>query len=279
MGFSKDMKIARFPVELTELKNIKKIACGNNFCLALDNKGAVYAWGSGQQSELGRKLVERSAINGLTPSTFGLKKTKKEYTVDIFCGSNHAFAIDNNDNVWAWGSENRGQTAVLGADAGGDNASIDVPTIVEALSKERLGSRIVKLAGGNMHSIGMTEKGECLTWGRCDNGVCGIDMSTVPKEKYALNERGEPGILTEPMVVPGVPEVVDVAAGPDHCFVITKDGKGYSWGLGNNFQLGQGNNIEEEKLPLVLRGSTITDDVKFVSVGCGGSFNFLATNL
>jgi len=204
MGFNKDLKVARVPVKVPELKNIKKVSCGDNFCLALDKTGAVFAWGSGQNSELGRKLVERTAANGLVPSTFGLKKTKKEYTVDIFCGSNHAFAIDNNGNVWAWGSDNRGQTAIMGSEVGDDNATIDVPTLVEALSKDALGSQVVKLDGGNMHSIACTEDGKCFTWGRCDGGMCGIDLATVPKEKIKNNEREEPGILTEPMVVPGM---------------------------------------------------------------------------
>lgn len=77
----------------------------------------------------------------------------------------------------------------------------------------------------------------------------------------------------------GLTDIVDVASGPGHCFAVAKDGKGYSWGLNNNWQLGQGKELEDEPLPLVLRGSTITDDVKFVSVGCGGSFNFLGTYL
>jgi len=77
----------------------------------------------------------------------------------------------------------------------------------------------------------------------------------------------------------GLPDLVDVASGPGHCFAVAKDGKGYSWGLGNNWQLGQGKDIDVEAVPLVLRGSTITDDVKFTSVDCGGSFAFLGTFL
>jgi len=209
MGFnldllSKGLKKTMVPVEVPELRNITKVRSGDNFCLALDKTGTVFAWGSGQNSELGRKLVERTAANGLVPSTFGLKKTKKQYTVDIFCGSNHAFALDNNGNVWAWGSDNMGQTGAMGSEVGEDRATIDVPTEVEALSEGVLGSKVVKIDGGNMHSIAITEDGKCYAWGRCDEGMSGIDITTVPKEKLKTNERGEAAILVEPTVVPGM---------------------------------------------------------------------------
>lgn len=209
MGFNLDLlkkgeKTSRVPVEVPELRNIKKVYSGDNFCLALDKTGTVFAWGSGQNSELGRKLVERTAANGLVPSTFGLKKTKKQYTVDLFCGSNHAFALDNNGDIWAWGSDNMGQCAARGAEVGDANATLDVPTKVEALSGEALGSKIVKIDGGNMHSIGITEDGKCYAWGRCDGAQSGIDLTTVPKEKLRDNERGQPAILIEPTVVPGM---------------------------------------------------------------------------
>lgn len=296
MGFSKDVELQRTPVQLKELKNIKKVKCGANFCLALDDKGAVYAWGSGQQCELGRKLVERSAINGLIPSTFGLKKTKKEYIVDISCGANHAFAIDNNDNIWAWGSNNMGQTGIMDNAGEGEGAVIEVPTKVEALSRDALQSKIVKLDGGNLHSIAVTEDGKCRTWGRVDGGACGVDIASLPKEKLIYNERDEPKILKEPTaVLPGMSfsppstsaiitaadtllelEFASAAAGPGHSVMITKEGKAYSCGLNNNFQLGQGIDGEDVMVATIMRGSQITDAIKFTSVDCAETM-FLCT--
>ncbi|KAF7869754.1 hypothetical protein EAF04_004538 [Stromatinia cepivora] len=105
MGFTKDVKETLVPMLIPGLKNIVKLAAGNNHYLALNNKGSVFAWGAGEHNQLGRRIVERSRLNALVPREFGLPKAM----VDIFCGSEHSFAIHKNGTVYSWGANNMGQ--------------------------------------------------------------------------------------------------------------------------------------------------------------------------
>ena len=47
-GFTEDIKIATHPILIEGLKNITSIKAGQNHCIALDTRGAVFAWGNGQ---------------------------------------------------------------------------------------------------------------------------------------------------------------------------------------------------------------------------------------
>lgn len=80
------------------MKNIVQLAAGKDHLLALDSKGIVYAWGNGQQYQLGRRILERHRYRSLEPQQFGLYNIKY-----IASGDFHCFAIDHSDNVYAWG--------------------------------------------------------------------------------------------------------------------------------------------------------------------------------
>jgi regulator of chromosome condensation len=86
-------------------------------------------------------------------------------------------------------------------------------------------------------SIGVTQAGEWLVWGRMDGAQIGLDISTLPVDdpKKVISEYGRPRILVEPTVVP-IEGCSFVAAGSDHNVLITSQGKAYSWGFNTNYQ-------------------------------------------
>ena len=182
------------PVLIPELKKIVSITAGANHIMAKNSKGNVYAWGCGQQNQLGRRVVERTRTGGLVPREFGLPRGRITF---VNSGENHSFAIDTKGQVWSWGLNNYGQTGIE-EDVGESNSVISVPTIVKALS----GYKIVQLAGGNHHSIALTAEGEVLAWGRADSYALGVDVSTVPKDKVIFDEAGVARLVKEPVVIP-----------------------------------------------------------------------------
>jgi regulator of chromosome condensation len=188
-------KFRRTPVLIPELKKIKYIAAGGNHVQALDHKGSVFVWGSGEQCQLGRRIVERSKAQALTPRQFGLPKNKIKY---ISCGSYHGFAVDTRGQVWAWGHNNYCQTGVVG-ERGEVEQFVERPTIVKSLEPYR----IKEIQGGNHHSIACTEDGEVLVWGRCDDGQAGISLETLSKASIIFDDREQARILKTPSVVPG----------------------------------------------------------------------------
>ncbi len=269
IGFRGDkgeiVRIAYRPVLVEGLKKVTKLACGSNHVLALDSKGAVYAWGSGQQHQLGRRTVERTKHNALTPQQFGLPKD----TIDIGAGSYHSFAVNKNGKTYAWGLNSYGETGVTQG-AGEDEAVILHPTVIESLAGK---GKITCIEGGAHHTVAVTDKGHCLVWGRIDGCQTGLDISTIPKDHLIFDSKENPRILTVPTQVPGF-EAVYAAAGSDHSIAISKDGKAYSWGFSQTYQTGQGQDDEVEIATHI--DNTAVRGKHLVWAGAGGQFSAVA---
>lgn len=254
-------------MQLPSLKKIKHLVCGDNHVLALDNKGAVFAWGSGQQNQLGRRVIERTRMNGLTPREFGLPRNKVTY---IEAGAYHSFAIDKTGKVWSWGLNNYGETGIADG-AGEDDAVILSPTVVTSLADKT----ITGMKGGAHHSLAVTAEGECLVWGRVDGYQMGIPLAALPADAVVLDEREKPRILTAPTPIPALADktVVFATAGSDHSLAVTADGKAFSWGFSANYQTGQGSDEDVEVAALI--DNTAVRAAALNWAGAGGQFSVL----
>jgi regulator of chromosome condensation len=173
--------------------DVKELSCGVNHVLALTHSGQVYAWGSGEQRELARRLVDRRRFQSLVPHSVGLGRRKIER---IYAGFYHNFAIDMSGKVYAWGLNNFGQTGLPTSD---DKLTVGLPTLVKALEP----FRIRHVAAGSQHSLACTEDGQVLAWGRCDDCQLGISLDTVPHDHLTFDSSNRPRILNVPTLVPG----------------------------------------------------------------------------
>ena len=230
--------------------------------LALDKTGKVFAWGAGEQNQLGRRVIKRTQYESLTPCRVALPKMKQ-----IACGAYHCFTIDERGLVYAWGSNNFGQTGLSDGIGLGD-ATILKPIIVDTLRPYK----IREIQGGEHHSIACTEDGKLLIWGRCDDGQAGIKLDDQPKDKFVFDDRGRPRIIN-PTAIPSI-RAVSVAAAIDDSFAITSEGKAYSWGFSANYRTGQGTEDTVAEATLISQGGA--KDKKLTYVGCGGQFSILA---
>lgn len=263
LGFSEAVEVQYKPVLIPQLTKITTMAAGANHILALNNKGKVYAWGSGQQNQLGRRVVERNSLAGLVPREFGLKGQ----VTKIACGSYHNFAIDSKGTVYSWGLNSFGETGVAFDE---DEAYLLKPTIVTALSDKN----IKDIDGGAHHSLACNEAGEVLIWGRCDGGQSGIDLDDLPKESVVLDDKEKPKTLLVPTKVDEIEErVTMVNCANDNSFAVTNEGKVYSWGFSGNYQTGQGTDEDVEIATHIdntaIRGKNI------IGAYAGGQFGVL----
>ena len=266
LGFTDKVQISRDPMLLASLKKIKKVACGANHVLALDANGSVFAWGAGEQNQLGRRIIERSKLQGLVPREFGLPRKAIQ---DIACGSYHSFAIDNKDRVFGWGLNNFGETGVTEG-VGEDDAAILKPTVVEALS----GKLVVSIAGGSHHSIAALGNGDCVTWGRIDGNQIGIPTDKLPEDNIMKDAEGRIRIVTVPAKVDAIPDQVSyVTAGPEHNIAVTAGGKAYSWGFSANYQTAQG--TEDDVLVPTLIDNAAVREKHLLKAFAGGQFGVL----
>jgi len=83
--------------------------------------------------------------------------------IDIFCGNQHSFYINEKHHLFAWGLNNHGQLGL------GHRNNCSVPTRVKDLDPYE-GDYVVEVAGGAHHSIARTERGVIWCWGRNDEG-------------------------------------------------------------------------------------------------------------
>lgn len=188
---------ASAPTRVPALRDITHLAAGSNHVLALTSTGNVYAWGTGNQGELGRRLVYRHRYESLTPRTVSLPKNQ---IASIFAGFSHNFAIDKRGRVFSWGLNNFGQTGIPAEDEEeqGENMHVTHPVRVESL--ERMGVRAV--APGLHHSVACAEDGRVMVWGRCDAEQVGASLEFVPEKVLLCDERGVPRVVTVPVQIP-----------------------------------------------------------------------------
>jgi regulator of chromosome condensation len=59
------------------IEKVSSIAAGDNHILALTTEGNLYSWGSGEQDQLGRRILARHKIGGTVPEKVLIGKRGK----------------------------------------------------------------------------------------------------------------------------------------------------------------------------------------------------------
>jgi len=265
-GFNSSTLIQTRPTLIEELKHITKIVGGANHVLALQNNGAVYAWGSGQQNQLGRRILERTKLHSLKPTQFGLPKKM----VNIGVGSYHSFAIHQNGDVYSWGLNSFGETGIAKDIGEGGESDVHHPTVIDGL---RGRGKVTCIEGGAHHTVAVTDQGELLVWGRLDGCQLGLKLSTLPEDHVIRDSHDHPRILTVPTQIPGI-DAVYATAGSDHCIAVDKGGKAYAWGFSTTYQTGLGTDDDVEVATQI--DNTAVRGKKLVWAGAGGQFSVIA---
>ncbi|EED22452.1 regulator of chromosome condensation, putative [Talaromyces stipitatus ATCC 10500] len=234
--FSPKSTIQRAPALIPDVKDVIKLVPGAQHVWALISNGTFFSWGNNEQNQLGRCMISRI----------------------------HEFP-------WL-GSNNFGQTGIFQS-AGQSDAVIPYPTPVPSLGK---GLGIVSVIGGKDHSLALNEQGQWLAWGRIDNKALGIIAKDIPTSDVIFDTYKKPRILKVPTPISGVVgKVVFAAAGTDHSFAITQDGRAYSWGFNAQHQVGHGNEEKDEvEQPTQLKNKHVSGKM-LVSAAAGDQFSIV----
>jgi regulator of chromosome condensation len=269
LGFSSGVKEAYEPVSILDLahkhEKVVSMAAGVNHLVVLTTHGNIYAWGAGEQAQLGRRVIARRKINGTVPEKVILGASRRPKAVAVGAGDNHSFAIDDKGDVWAWGLNSMGQTGTGWSSAIDD--IVQLPKKVESLSKADLGDDVVvQIEGGAHHTLFLTEHGSVYACGRSNAGQLGL-----PDDDEAFNDRASPDFISEPALVkfpdPDDP-VVQISCGIHNNAAVTRGGALYTWGQGVQGELGLGPKEEVRTPHVVVRkegGAWFA-----AAVACGG---------
>ena len=212
---------------------IKDISVGNYQVLALGQTGKVYAWGYGENGQLGIG----SGYNHESPVVVtDIYKKQLQDIVKVEAGENVSFAITSKGKVYAWGNGYSSRAQLLDLPENvvditskyvltGDGKVYDIST------KEQLSivGKIVDLDEGTNHTVMLTNDGRAYaigdnTYGQLSNG------NNVPSETSPVAVRKD-----SENIFTGIKEI---KAGDKTTVIVTTDGKVYACGMNDNNELG-----------------------------------------
>lgn len=147
------------PAEVAGLSSVKQIAVGDRHRLALKNDGTVVAWGDNDHGQLGD--------GSNSPRTTPVQVVGLTGVLSIAAGASHSLAIGSGFSVWSWGANGDGQL--------GDGTTTDRLTPVTVT-----GIQAIELAAGATHSLALTTDLELLGWG--NNAEC--QLGADPRELF-----------------------------------------------------------------------------------------------
>lgn len=263
LGFYRDeIKIQRTPWKVPTFSKFKivQMAPGKDHVLFLDEEGAVFAWGNGQQYQLGRKVMERFRLKTLDPRPFGLKHIKY-----ISAGENHNFALTADGKLVSWGLNQFGQCGV--------SEEIEDGGLVTKWKKVLLpdGISVKMVSAGEHHSLVLSQEGDLYTFGRLDMFEIGLARDKLPDFTYK-DVHDKARAVPIPTKLVDVPKFKNVAAGSHHSVALAQNGIAYSWGFGETYAVGLGPSGEDTEVPTRIK-NTATQEHNIIFVGCGGQFS------
>lgn len=246
--YYKRQKIVAKPTPVTGLQNVKQLAVGGDFVVALLNDGRVMGWGARVDGRLGDVAATDPTLPGIVsfprplPGLSGVR--------EIAAGFSFTLALMNDGTVKGWGLSRRGE---LGSEAGG---VFPKPVTVPGLSGVR------HIATTAYNAAALLDDGTVRVWGEGQLGMVWSHAS----DRSALDRT-----FAQPVTVPGLSQVA-VLYGTVHgtnFVVVLQDGSVRMWGYNGFYQQGLGNN---EEYPLGLSAPKVKGVVSAVSAYNGTYF-------
>jgi alpha-tubulin suppressor-like RCC1 family protein len=177
--------------------------------LALRADGTVWGWGNNLCGNLG----DGTQVDRPTPvQVVGLTEV-----VSVAAGLGYSIAVRADGTVWVWGCGFQGQFGD-GTRGGERLTPAQVPGLTDVVAVETRADTLYALRAD----------GTVWVWGTVLSGQHG----RVPDSYLQLF----------PVQVPGLTQVVSLAAGWEHALAVRRDGTVWGWGSGNRGQLGDGTN-------------------------------------
>jgi len=261
----------------------KQIVSGTDhvaiLCEAENGTTKVSTHGSGDQGQLGRCAPNKCARDhhfrgheeNFTPefeasvdnrrSTVACMQTllrfrevtgpwKSKKLVSLFAGGWSTGVVDEKGQVYAWGLNNYGQIGIKPK----KGSTVEYKAKTCDFFK---GCAIQKIAAGQHHAVCLDTSGHVHTIGRGDTGQLGVVESdgSVTAESNTLKKLD-------------LKDITDVSTGSSCSYAIDKDGKAYSWGFGENLQLG-GDDESDRATPMLLSSKQVDNRI-VTQIDAGG---------
>lgn len=217
LGLGPNEKSAWVPTVVSSLlaHDIAEVVCGACHTAVLTDEGNLFTFGLNDEGQLGHS-------GGFDKVPVPVEVKLQDPIVAVAAGDYHTLALTHSGEVWAWGSNDKGQLGI------GDSIH-ELPATPRRL-KTLTGAGVVALAAGSEHSLALLRTGEVLSWGSSVQGALGhkpVGRQLPPIEWY-------------PRLVAGLERVQRINAGAYASTATDNLGGCYTWGWGFHGQLGHG---------------------------------------
>lgn len=218
------------PAQVAGVDNIEFFEMAHWQACGKQTSGDIICWGRNANAVLGNgdeSLVgnfEHTALGNITHLGTGY----------YMSGGGHSCALADNDDVWCWGLNRRGQAGQINGDTCDDGDCVKSPQKVEGLENMDL----VFLDSSNATNCVVSSVGKILCWGQNTSGQLGNGThsnSGVPQEVLGLDH-----VLMK-----------EVAMGSGHVCALSEGGDVYCWGS-NTYWNQVGDSSDENQLQAVL---------------------------
>lgn len=210
------------PIIPTELVRFKTMAAGGidnagvyGFNVAIDEDGKLWTWGSNYNGQLGNGTSGQATYSS-TPIPIDVPGVTFE---TVAAGSAHLLALDDEGNLWAWGSNNN---YALGVST---STNILAPTLITTPTKFK------QVAAGENYSVAICVDGYLWSWGF--NGT-----SDTTKYRLGRNTTGDNDYRPTKVENVETTKFKTLEIGNSHTIAITEDNVMWGWGNNANGQVG-----------------------------------------
>lgn len=198
------------------LTGIVAIAAGDNFSVAIDSAGNVYAWGDDTNGQLGDNRFGTGVNSPWVIQVHGLNNVGTLFgALGVASRANGSDAINSDHTVSAWGTGNQPQGIY--------------PQLVLGNGGLNTVNPIVSIGAGFNTTLVVDNNHELWDWGDNTYGQLGDNTNTFRPNAVPVYGIGGVGYLTS---------AVQATGGLNHSLAVLSDGTVASWGLNDSGQLG-----------------------------------------
>ncbi|WP_449601183.1 RCC1 domain-containing protein [Paenibacillus sp. Marseille-Q9583] len=233
---------------IQKLAKYLPLSAGQSHSVALKTDGTVWTWGGNQTGQLGLGDAGLET-HRKTPTQVKKEDGTNLVALQVAAGGSHTVALDPDERVWTWGSDNNGQ---LGDGTSG--SSRNKPYMVDSITD------VIAIAAGTSHTAALKRDGTVWTWGWNGEGQLGL-INTDPQVTHPKQVMLADG--TTPLIAKSI------FAGYDQTLAIDMDGTLWMWGS-------QGDN-KNKFIPEKVKHSD-DSDFKALSASAGSRFTVALDN-
>uniref|UniRef100_A0A8D8RL73 E3 ubiquitin-protein ligase HERC2 n=3 Tax=Cacopsylla melanoneura TaxID=428564 RepID=A0A8D8RL73_9HEMI len=190
---------------------IKFVACGDNYCAAINELGEVFTWGNNAEGRLGQGHDNHAVL----PVQIKIPSEHKAVEVALGSGDHaHALVLTEFGYIYGFGCNLNGKLGVpLISVSGSPILTVKSPILVSTLVSVQPKHVYV----GEECSFVLTQSGQIYSWGSGQNYIHGhshLNALTVPTLIADLKDE----------------KFKHISVGQHHCLAVTQDGHLYTWG-------------------------------------------------